>query len=61
VTWHSTLKSRAHDVVHRFYKLGDQFSAEVNLATAQDLIKGSAFLQGGVDEEVSCAQKQLLC
>jgi len=61
VTWRSTLKSRACDVVHHFYELGDQFSAEVNLATAQDLIKGSAFLWGGINEEVSCAQKQLLC
>ena len=55
--WCSTLKSRARDIVCRFYKLGDQFSAEVNLATVQDLIKGSAFLQGGIDEEVSCALK----
>ena len=53
MTWHSTLKSKARDVVPHFYKLGNQFAAEENLAVAQDLIKGSSFVRDGVDEEVS--------
>ena len=53
MTWHSTLKLKAHDVVPHFYKLGNQFTAEENLAVAQDLIKGSSFVWDGVDEEVS--------
>ena len=53
MTWRSTLKSKACDVVPRFYKLGNQFAAEENLAVAQDLIKGSSFIRDGVDEEVS--------
>lgn len=38
------------------YNLGNQFATEENLATAQDLIRGSAFVRGGVDDEVSGAQ-----
>ena len=53
MTWRSMLKSKACDVVPRFYKLGNQFAAEENLAVTQDLIKGSSFVQDGVDEEVS--------
>ncbi|KIM54395.1 hypothetical protein SCLCIDRAFT_137040 [Scleroderma citrinum Foug A] len=53
MTWRSTLKSKARDTVPRFYKLGNQFSSEENLAIAQDLIKGSLFVRDGVDEEGS--------
>ena len=56
MTWRSTLKSKARDIVPRFYKLGNQFSSEENLATARDLIGGSSFVRDGVDEEVSHAQ-----
>ena len=56
--WCSTLKSKARDTVPCFYKLGNQFSSEENLAIAQDLIKGSLFVWDGVDEEVSHAQQE---
>jgi len=51
--WHSTLKSKARNIVPRFYKLGNQFPSEENLAIAQDLIRGSSFVRDGVDKEVS--------
>ena len=53
MTWRSMSKLKAHNVVPHFYKLGNQFTAEENLAIAQDLIKGSSFIWDGVDEEVS--------
>jgi len=56
MTWRSTLKSKAHDIVPRFYNLGNQFSAKDNLATAQDVIRGSMFMWDGVDDEVSHTQ-----
>jgi len=56
MTWRSTLKSKARDIVPHFYNLGNQFSAEDNLATAQDLIRGSMFVRDGVDDEVSHTQ-----
>ena len=55
MTWHSILKSKARNIVPHFYKLGNQFSVEENLAIAQDLIKGSSFVRDGVDEEVGHA------
>ncbi|KIM64571.1 hypothetical protein SCLCIDRAFT_23310 [Scleroderma citrinum Foug A] len=51
--WRLILKSKARDIVLRFYKLGNQFSVEENLAIAQDLIKGSSFVRDGVDKEGS--------
>ncbi|KIM56169.1 hypothetical protein SCLCIDRAFT_133150 [Scleroderma citrinum Foug A] len=51
--WCSTLKLKARDIVPCFYKLGNQFSSDENLAITQDLIRGSLFVWDGVDEEGS--------
>ena len=61
MTWCSKLKSKAHDIVPHFYKLGNQFSSDENLAIAQDLIRGSSFMQDGVNEEVSHVQQERTC
>lgn len=52
MTWRSTLKVKARDVVRRFYSLGEEHTAAENREQALDLIRGSAFTFNGVDEEV---------
>ncbi|KAG9317722.1 hypothetical protein JVU11DRAFT_1938 [Chiua virens] len=53
MTWHSTLKSKAHELVPQFYSLGDRLTPAENKAKAQALIQGSTFTLDGVDEEGS--------
>lgn len=52
MSWRSTLKSKAREIVPRFYELGDDLPAAENKALAQTLIRGSTFTFHGVDEEV---------
>ena len=52
MTWHSTLKSKAQELVLHFYVLGEEIPPLDNKAQAQALICGSAFTFDGVDKEV---------
>lgn len=52
MTWRSTLKAKARELVPRFYSLGDDQSPDTNKESADALIRGSAFTRDGVDDEV---------
>lgn len=52
MTWRSTLKSKARELVPRFYSLGGDQPPEVNKVNAEALIRGSFFTRNGVDDEV---------
>lgn len=52
MTWRSTLKSKARDMVPRFYPLGEELPPAENKVQAQELVRGSAFTFDGVDEQV---------
>lgn len=52
MTWHSTLKAKAQELMPRFYQLGKGFTPAENKAEANALIRGSTFTFNGVDDEV---------
>ena len=52
MTWWSTVKAKAHEVLPRFYNIRAHHTEMDNQAQAQALIKGAAFLRDGVDDEV---------
>ncbi|KAF9232778.1 hypothetical protein BU15DRAFT_80857 [Melanogaster broomeanus] len=53
MTWHSTLKGKAHEVVTWLYNIGKHHTAAENQAEAETLIKGAVFLRDGIDDEGS--------
>ena len=52
MTWRSTLKAKARKYVVRHYSLGGHQPAEDNLTKAQELVRGTMFVQDGIDEDV---------
>ena len=56
MTWRSTLKAKARELVPHFYQLGEGFTPAENKAKANALIRGSAFTFDGVDDEVCAPQ-----
>jgi hypothetical protein len=52
MTWRSTLKAKARELVPRFFTLGENQSPKTNKANTEVLVRGSAFTQDGVDDEV---------
>lgn len=52
MTWRSTIKAKAREVLPRFYDIGGDHTEEENQLQSRTLIKGAAFLRGGVDDEV---------
>lgn len=50
MTWHSTLKSKARELVPCFYMLGEEIPPLDNKAQAQALICGSAFTLDGINK-----------
>ena len=51
--WHSTTKSKTHEVVPWFYNVGPTNDAEDNQPQALMLIQGAEFLRNGINDEVS--------
>ena len=52
MTWRSTVKAKAREVLTRFYDIGLHRTEVDNQSQAQALIKGAVFLRNGVDDEV---------
>jgi hypothetical protein len=52
MTWRSTIKAKAREVITRFYDIGPQCNARDNQSQSQALIKEATFLRNGVDDEV---------
>ena len=52
MTWRSTVKAKAHEILPRFYNIGVHHTEADNQLEAQVLIKGVAFLRDGVDDQV---------
>ena len=52
MTWRSTIKNKAREYVLQHYHLGPHQSPEENLANANKLICGAAFIRDGVDDDV---------
>lgn len=52
MTWRSTIKAKARQVVPRFYDIGPHRPAEENQIEAEELINEALFLRDGVDDEV---------
>ncbi|KAG6369751.1 hypothetical protein JVT61DRAFT_13621 [Boletus reticuloceps] len=53
MSWHSTLKAKAREIMPRFYALSEDHSPAENKAEAQMLIRHSTFTFDDVDEEGS--------
>ncbi|KAG9314872.1 hypothetical protein JVU11DRAFT_3971 [Chiua virens] len=53
MTWHSTIKSKAHEIVLQFYDVGPTHDTVHNQLQASMLIKGAEFLRNGIDDEGS--------
>ena len=54
MTWRSTIKAKAREVLPQFHDIGAHHTQMENQSQAQALIKGATFLRDGVDNEV-CA------
>ena len=52
MTWRSTIKAKACEVLPRLYDIGVHHTEAENQSQAQALIKGAVFLRDGVDDEV---------
>ncbi|KAI6027297.1 hypothetical protein BKA83DRAFT_4123369 [Pisolithus microcarpus] len=53
MTWRSTIKVKAHEVLPQFYNVGAHCTEVENQLQSQALIKGAMFLRDGVDNEGS--------
>ncbi|KAI5994391.1 hypothetical protein EDD15DRAFT_2366477 [Pisolithus albus] len=53
MTWRSTIKAKAREVLPRFYDVGAHCTEAENQSQSQALIKGAMFLRDGVDNEGS--------
>ncbi|KAI6006097.1 hypothetical protein EDD15DRAFT_2359232 [Pisolithus albus] len=53
MTWRSTIKAKAREVLLRFYDVGAHCTEAENQSQSQALIKGAMFLRDGVDNEGS--------
>ncbi|KAF8546251.1 hypothetical protein OG21DRAFT_1491437 [Imleria badia] len=53
MTWHSTLKAKARELILRFYAPSEDLTLETNKMNAELLIRQSAFTRDGIDEEGS--------
>ena len=61
MTWRSTLKAKARELVPRFYPLGENFKQADNMNQAQELICGSAFTFGPDDPDVRADLQLFKC
>lgn len=52
MSWRSTLKAKAREYVIRHYPLGGPRTAEENLVSAEELIRGAKFVRDGIREDV---------
>ena len=52
MTWRSTVKAKAREILPWFYNIGVHHTEADNQLEAQVLIKGAAFLRDGVDDQV---------
>ncbi|KIK15431.1 hypothetical protein PISMIDRAFT_115186 [Pisolithus microcarpus 441] len=51
MTWQSTIKAKAHEILPWFYDIGTHFSEVENQSQSLELIKGAAFLRDGIDNK----------
>lgn len=61
MSWRSTIKGKARDVVTQPYDIGKHRTEEENQRKAVALIKGVRFLRDSVDDEVHCMPAIPIC